>query len=90
MINNNIMKDKKKINNEVSIKNKIIYILDIYNKMNTNEINIIYKIKDKSKKIKLFGSEFVKNNKYKCQIIYEDKEYELNEFLLFQIILKMN
>ena len=45
-----------------------------------NEINIIYKIKDKEKKVKIFGSEFVKNNKNKCQIIYGDKEYELNEY----------
>ena len=47
-----------------------------------NEINIIYKIKDNDKKVKIFGSEFVKNNKDKCQIIYEDKEYELNEYFI--------
>ena len=50
--------------------------------MNNNEINIniIYKIKGKDKKLKIFGSEFVKNNKYNCQIIYEDREYGLKEY----------
>jgi len=80
MNNNNIINDIKKINNEYNIKNKIINILDIYNKMNNNEINIIYKIKDNDKRLKIFGSEFVKNNKNNCVIIYEDKEYELNEY----------
>ena len=45
-----------------------------------NEVNIIYKIKDNDRSLRIFGSEFVKNNKYNCQIIYEDKEYELNEY----------
>ena len=78
--NNNIIKDIKEINNEININNKIKNILDIYNKMNNNEINIIYKIKDNDKRVKIFGSEFVKNNKNNCEIIYEDKEYELNEY----------
>ena len=47
--------------------------------MNNNEINIIYKI-NRDNKMKIFGSEFVKNNKDNWQIIYEDKEYELNEY----------
>ena len=92
MNKNNIIKEIKKINNEYNIKNKIINIIDIYNKMNeintidiynkmnNNEINIIYKIKENDKKVKIFGSEFVKNNKNNCEIIYEDKEYELNEY----------
>jgi len=79
-MNNNIIIDEiKKINNEININNKIINILDIYNKMNNNEINIIYKI-NRDNKMKIFGSEFVKNNKDNCHIIYEDKEYELNEY----------
>jgi len=47
--------------------------------MSNNEINIIYKIED-DKKVKIFGAEFVKNNKNICKIIYEDKEYELDEY----------
>ena len=45
-----------------------------------NEISIIYKIEDNDDEVKIFGSEFVKNNKNNCQIIYEDKEFELNEY----------
>ena len=48
--------------------------------MNNNEINIIYKIGGDDKRVKIFGSEFVKINKNNCQIIYENKEYELNEY----------
>ena len=79
--NNNIINSIKKINNEYNIKNKIINIIDIYNKM--NEINIIYKINYiiiDDEREKIFGAEFVKNNKNNCEIIYEDKEYELNEY----------
>ena len=41
------------------------------------DIEIIYK---NSKNIRLFGGEFVDNNKDKCKIIYKSKEYELNEY----------
>ena len=47
--------------------------------MSKNEINIIYKIED-DKRVKIFGAEFVKNNKNICKIIYDDKEYELDEY----------
>ena len=43
-----------------------------------NEINIIYKIQVNDKIVKIFGSEFVKNNKNIFQIIHKDKKYELN------------
>ena len=33
--------------------------------------------------IKLFGSLFVKKNKYKCKIIYDEKEYDLIEYIKF-------
>jgi len=74
MNNNNLIKDIKEINNEININNKIENILNIYNKMNNNEIDIIYKIEDNDEEVKIFGSEFVKNNKNNCQIIYEDEE----------------
>ena len=45
-----------------------------------DEINIKYKIKDQEE-IKIFGKEFVKNNKNICKIIYEDKEYDLSEYI---------
>ena len=56
--------------------------MEIYNKMNNNEINIIYNINNiKDDSLKIFGSEFVKNNKNNCKIIYENKEYELQEYI---------
>ena len=82
------------INNEINnIKDKYNYgnnlnqILNIYNNMieindetnETDEIEIIYKSKEKGK-IKIFGYDFVKNNKDKCKIIYNNKEYELTEY----------
>ena len=54
------------------------------NKINENnsEIDIIYKKSRNTRdKLKIFGEEFVKNNKDKCKIIYNNKEYELKEYL---------
>ena len=73
-----------------NIKDKFSYgynlnqLLDIYNDMTkindkNDEIEIIYKPKDEGK-IKIFGNSFVKNNKGKCKIIYNNKEYELTEY----------
>ena len=45
-----------------------------------NEINITYKINNEEK-IKIFGRKFIENNKDKCKIIYDNKEYELVEEL---------
>ena len=66
--------------------------IDITNNMNSiltncqslngeeiNEIKIQYKIEGE-KKIKIFGYEFVKNNKNICKILYENKEYDLCEY----------
>ena len=81
-INNNIFEEINKINNENNIYKKFNHIMDIYNNMINDEINIIYNINDKDKKvgkIKIFGDEFVKNNKNICRIEYEDNEYELSE-----------
>ena len=52
------------------------------NESYTNEdlsyINIIYEInKEKEYEINIFGSEFVKNNKNKCKMIIDNKEYEI-------------
>ena len=51
------------------------------NKMNTNEINIIYKVNkvNNEDKIRIFGYNFVENNKKICKFIYNNKEYELTE-----------
>ena len=47
-----------------------------------NIITIKYKI-DKNNEIKIFGKDFVINNKNNCIIIYNKKEYELQEYLSF-------
>ena len=46
-----------------------------------NEITIIYKIKGNEVGIKLFGEEFIKNNKDKCKIIIENKEQDIVEYI---------
>ena len=43
------------------------------------EIIIRYKINKNEKEIKIFDSKFIENNKNKCKIIYEGKEYEIKE-----------
>ena len=50
------------------------YILNI---KDNNKIKIKYHNKDKEKEIKIFGDNFVKNNKDKCKIFYNNKEYDL-------------
>jgi len=52
------------------------------NKMENEDlsyINIIYDIKRAYKYIDIFGSKFVKNNKNKCKMIIDNKEYEITE-----------
>jgi len=82
-INNNvIINEINKINEDNNIINKIMEIMNIYKKMKNNEIEIIYNIKEEDKKrgkIRIFGEAFVNNYKNICKIIYEKKEYELNE-----------
>ena len=46
-----------------------------------NIINIIYNNDQNVEELKIFGSEFVRNNKNKCKIMYENKEYELEEYI---------
>ena len=45
-----------------------------------SEINIIYKIEIVEDNIKIFGNEFVENNKNKCKMIIDNKEYEIQEY----------
>ena len=78
--NDNIIKDIKQINNENNINDKKNKIFNIYNKMKfVNDINIIYKIDNKDEKLRLFGKKFVENNKEKCKLLIDNKEYELME-----------
>ena len=44
-----------------------------------SEINIINDIKKDEKYINIFGYTFVKNNKNKCKMILDNKEYDITE-----------
>ena len=78
--NNNIKNELKEIINDDNINNKFKKIIDIYNKMEyIDEIIIRYKINKNEKEIKIFDNNFINNNKNKCKIIYEGKEYEIKE-----------
>ena len=55
-----------------------------------DEIILTYKINKKSDnndKIRILGDIFVENNKAKCYIIYEEKEYPLNSFFYYKNII---
>ena len=47
------------------------------------EILIKYKAVSENEEIRLFGNLFVENNKDKCKIIINEKEYELKSFHKF-------
>ena len=74
--NNSILKDICLINNENDINSKINGYLEMYKKMIINEISLKFNI-NKNNKVKIFGQKFVDNNKDKCKIIFENKEYGL-------------
>ena len=59
-----------------------LLIINIYNKLmgEDDEMRIVYKLDNTKEKIKIFNENFVKLNKNKCKIIYDKKEYKLNEF----------
>ena len=46
-----------------------------------NYITLIYKINEKDSKIKIFGYDFVENNKENCFILYKNEKYNLCEYL---------
>ena len=39
--------------------------------MNKNEIDLVYNIQNNQDRVKIFGNQFVKNNKNLCNIIFE-------------------
>ena len=50
-----------------------------------NSITLIYKINEKDSKIKIFGYDFVENNKENCYILYKNENYNLCEYLTGKI-----
>ena len=83
--NINVKNDIDQIINDNDLNNKFKNILIMYNKMKSREIGPHHKIKIKYKldknmnQLRLFGSNFVLNNKDIAKILYENEEYELKE-----------
>ena len=83
-----VFEDLNKINEEGHLFKKFEKIYEIYNKMNCqNEITIQY-LPENSKKIRLFGTKFVANNRNKCKIILNNQIQEINDILLLNNDLK--
>ena len=81
-IDDNITNNITQINN--NLKKQYIDLENIYNKMTlNNQISLIYDINEINKKegkIRIFGKDFVNNNKNICKILFENKEFELSEY----------
>ena len=78
--NKKLIKDFLTVINEANTKNKLKFLLDLYDTPR-NEMNIIYDIKDiNDTRIRLFGENFVKLNKDNCFLLINEKKYELCEF----------
>ena len=94
-----LSKNNEKINNELTIKEKsnnsvvIPKLVNIIKKENIiddnshvelfNKMQIIYNIEKNTEKIRLFGDNFVKNNKNNCYLLIDGKQKELcTEFIL--------
>ena len=60
----------------INIRESLFYLRKKYDYFIIN-----YDINEYNKDIKIFGYNFIENNKNICQIIYEDEYYELTEFL---------
>ena len=74
--NNNINEELKKIIRCNNITEKYNNILNIYKKMNHDEINLIYNIKG-LKELFLFGANFVSKNKNNLKLIIDGKEQDI-------------
>ena len=78
---NKIINLYNKMENKNNINEENYKIFE--NNENYDEISIIYKISDddfKSKKLEIFGENFIKNNKGICNILYQGKSYELTQY----------
>ena len=85
--NDNMIKELNEIINDNNIDNKFQKIFKIYEKMNKedtevedDEITLIYRLNKDNSSLKLFGSDFVKNNKSNCFLKYEN-DFQLKETL---------
>ena len=80
-INNNKISLKNQINNNQISSEEKSNAQTLSLKEIPNEINIIYKIEFDADGIKIFGSDFVKNNKKKCYLEIGNKKVDLCSFL---------
>ena len=76
-------------NDNININiNKGIFIKYLIDELNNNEekkniyeCEICYKIEENKKQIKIFGNEFIKNNKDNCKIIINGYEEKIKEYI---------
>ena len=76
---NEVFEDLDKINEEGHFFKKFEYTFEVYNKMNCQNEIIIKYLPEKTKKIRLFGSKFVSNNKNKCRLVFNNQLQEMYE-----------
>ena len=79
----NMKNEDIKNNKEEKKKNYLHELIGKKNEDKEDEITIRYKIEDimDRKEIRLFGDEFVKNNRRKCKIIIDKKEFNLKTYV---------
>ena len=65
--------------NEKKLRKYEEYKKEIEENMQENEMIIKYKINENEDIVKIFGQDFVEYNKNTCKIIFEEKEYDLQE-----------
>ena len=90
-IDENVINNITQINND--FKKQFSHLENIYNKMTLNsQISLIYDINESNKKegkVKIFGKDFVNNNKNICKILFENKEFELSEYFSLEVRFKV-
>ena len=79
--NNNILQELNKIIKCNYILDKFNNIFNLFSKMNIDDMNIVYKVKEKT--VKLFGKNFARRYKKNCKLLIDGKEHELNESFSF-------
>ena len=73
-----IFDNLESINKEKDIYSKFKLVYDLYGEMiYKNEINMVYKKNKLNRNLKIFGEDFVKENKSKCKMVVEGKEQDL-------------
>ena len=77
-----VFEDLNKINEEEHLFKKFENIYEIYNRMNCQNEIIIQYLPENSKKIRLFGTKFVVNNRNKCKKILNNQIQDLNDFII--------